>query len=183
LINQGNGTFSDQTSQLLPQTLQNDYWTTHIFFSDLQNNGVFDLIVQPNWGAAPSAPLVYLNDGTGHFAVAGTFGNPGDIITPVLENGRTDFVAVSGNGAGVIYKNTLTNGTKGDVTGDGIADVLWQNPSTGEVGCWKMGGSSAQWMGIGTASPTVKIAGEGDFNGNGISDILWQNPTNNLVGA
>jgi Repeat of unknown function (DUF5648)/FG-GAP-like repeat len=111
LINQGGGVFADQTQQLLPQTIQNDYWTTHIYLVDLQNNGVFDLVSQPNGGVSPSAPTVYLNDGTGHLAAAGTFGNAGDIITPLNEGGRVDFVAIGGSGRGTIYNNNLLANT------------------------------------------------------------------------
>jgi hypothetical protein len=111
LINQGGGNFSDQTQQLLPQSIQNDYWTTHIYLVDLQNDGIFDLVSQPNGGASPSAPTVYLNDGTGHLAAAGTFGNAGDIITPFNEDGRVDFVAIGGSGQGTIYKNSLPTET------------------------------------------------------------------------
>jgi hypothetical protein len=105
LINQGNGQFVDETQQLLPQTIQQDYWTVHIYLEDLGNNGIVDLITQPISGAAPT---VYLNDGTGHFSVGGTFGQPGEIIAPVYESGHIDFAAVvGGNGIGNVYLNTF----------------------------------------------------------------------------
>ena len=69
----------------------------------------------------------------------------------------------------------------GDFTGDGKADVLWQNQSTGVVGAWITGGG---WLGLGTADPTVwTIAGVGDFNHDGKADVLWQNKSTGLVGV
>ena len=47
LINQGNAQFADETQQRLPQTIQQDYWTVHIYLADLAGNGVFDLVTQP----------------------------------------------------------------------------------------------------------------------------------------
>ena len=45
--------------------------------------------MSPACPCSPASPTVYLNDGTGHFTSAGTFGDPGDIITPFVESGRT----------------------------------------------------------------------------------------------
>jgi hypothetical protein len=71
-----------------------------------------------------------------------------------------------------------------DFNGDGYADILWQNSTTGEVYVWLMNGTSIAIQGTpGTVSPSSGwvIAGVGDFNGNGTSDILWRNTTSGEV--
>jgi len=104
LINEGGGHFVDETRKLLPQSTKHSYWTTHVYLVDLKNNGVLDLVVQPS---NTTSPTIYLNNGKGHFRPAGTFGSPGDIITPLSEHGRTDFVALHLNGVGYIYHNLI----------------------------------------------------------------------------
>jgi hypothetical protein len=106
LINQGNGRFVDETQERLPQTLPEAYWTVHIFLADLHNDGVVDLVTQPN-GPSAISPTVYFNDGTGHFTSSASFGDPGDAIAPFQEGGRTDFAVVHRNGLGHIFLNGL----------------------------------------------------------------------------
>ena len=108
LINNGQGHFTDETQQRLPQVLQADFWTHHIYLADLESDGIYDLVTQPIGPGAPS-PTVYVNDGTGHFAAIGTFGNPSDNIAPFVENGQTNFVGVGFNGVGNIYINDLAS--------------------------------------------------------------------------
>src|SRR5215469_16862431 len=71
----------------------------------------------------------------------------------------------------------------GDFNGDGQADILWYNSSTGESQIWFMGGdklrSRATVLGedgnptfIG---PPFSIVGAGDFDGDKKADILWHN--------
>ncbi len=65
----------------------------------------------------------------------------------------------------------------GDFSGDGKADLLWQDVKPGDanygvVVVWVTGGAM-QWLG--QADPTVwKLAGVGDFSGDHKADVLWQ---------
>ncbi len=65
---------------------------------------------------------------------------------------------------------------RGDFNGDGKADILWQNSSTGQRGIWLMNGTTLQSaVSLGTVATSWSIAGSSDFNGDGKADILWQN--------
>ncbi len=68
----------------------------------------------------------------------------------------------------------------GDFDGDGKADVLWRNASTGENYLYPMDGTTIKPSeGYLRTVPDLnwKIAGVGDFNGDGKTDILWRNGT------
>ena len=64
-----------------------------------------------------------------------------------------------------------------DFNGDGKADILWRNSTTGANTIWLMNGavisSGATFATV--VDPNWGIAGLGDFNGDGKSDILWRN--------
>jgi hypothetical protein len=70
-----------------------------------------------------------------------------------------------------------------DFNGDGYADILWRNSTTGQVFIWLMNGATI--IGGGPEQVFVPtnliIAGTDDFNGDGMSDILWYNTTTGQV--
>ena len=63
-----------------------------------------------------------------------------------------------------------------DSSGDGQADLLWRNATTGYLCIWLMNGgtySSGVWLGnVPTQWQTVAVT---DFDGDGHPDILWRN--------
>jgi hypothetical protein len=68
----------------------------------------------------------------------------------------------------------------GDFTGTGTSDILWFNPTTGDVDEWLMNnGAYAGHVDLGTHPPnsmdgaSFQIAGVGDFNGAGNASVLW----------
>lgn len=67
----------------------------------------------------------------------------------------------------------------GDYNGDGFADVINRNDSTGAMIEW-LGGSKGYFpndvaVNNITADASWQLVGSGDFNGDGISDLLWRN--------
>ncbi len=65
---------------------------------------------------------------------------------------------------------------KSDFNGDGKADILWQNTSTGQRVIWLMNGTALQSVvNLATVDTSWSIAGSSDFNRDGKADILWQN--------
>jgi hypothetical protein len=66
----------------------------------------------------------------------------------------------------------------GDFNGDGIADVLYRNSSTGQAYLDVMNGTSVTAASGFTSqqvtSPNWQVAATGDFNGDGDADVLWR---------
>src|SRR6266513_2210076 len=64
----------------------------------------------------------------------------------------------------------------GDFDGDGRADILWRNSSTGDNYIWLMNGLSTASQGsVNFVDPAWQVKGIGDFDGDGKADILWRN--------
>jgi hypothetical protein len=66
----------------------------------------------------------------------------------------------------------------GDFNGDGRADILFRNTSTGEVYVWnsQAGSPAVNFLGqsLGTVGTNWSIKGVGDLNGDGRADVLWR---------
>src|SRR5262249_12247394 len=88
-----------------------------------------------------------------------------------------DGTTVSGTGApgpGVVPAGTTIVGL-GDFNGDGRADILFRNTTTGALLIWFLNGTTV--FGTGTPGGAIldwEVAAVGDFNGDGRDDILWQ---------
>ncbi|MCY7391657.1 MAG: hypothetical protein LH647_09240, partial [Leptolyngbyaceae cyanobacterium CAN_BIN12] len=66
--------------------------------------------------------------------------------------------------------------TTGDINGDRISDVLWQNSATGEAVVWYMGRAGVNQIAF-LPKPTsgFQIKATGDFNRDGVTDLYLQN--------
>jgi kumamolisin len=63
-----------------------------------------------------------------------------------------------------------------DFNGDGYADLVWENTSTGQLGIWLLqNGVFSGVINLPTVPVTWRIAGVGDFNGDGNADLVWEN--------
>jgi hypothetical protein len=75
----------------------------------------------------------------------------------------------------------------GDFTGDGVADVVWQQQSTDLVAIWAMNGTSylrsESPTGQGVMGKNWTIRAVGDMDGDGKPDLIWQHRANGQVAA
>jgi hypothetical protein len=132
----------------------------------------------------------------GNFQIAGVGDFTGNGIDDALWTGtsangavQTDIWELGPNGQ---WSESVSPGSHpagysvvgiGDFTGTGTDDVLWQNPTTGDVDEWQI--VNGQWsasvdLGSHPGSGWT-VAGVGNFFGNGIDDILWTNSTGGQV--
>jgi len=64
----------------------------------------------------------------------------------------------------------------GDFNGDGKADLVWENITTGRRTIWMLqNGVFRSSLALPTIDPSWHIAGVGDFLGNGQADLVWEN--------
>jgi hypothetical protein len=93
-------------------------------------------------------------------------------------NGTT-ILNPSSSGVGAVATNWTVVGV-GDFNGDGMADILWQNTSNGNLAIYLMNGttvaSSATFANLGAFS----VVGIGDFNGDGRADILLRDGSGDI---
>jgi hypothetical protein len=75
---------------------------------------------------------------------------------------------------------TLLVGNPSDINLDARTDLIWQDPASGWVQAWFLGGPQGSTL-LGAANLTVsntwRIVGVGDFNSDGRTDAVWQDPT------
>lgn len=68
----------------------------------------------------------------------------------------------------------------GDFNGDGAPDIVWQDPVSGAVQIWYLGGPDGVTL-MGAADVTTKnpwkVVSVADFNQDGHPDLLWEDPT------
>jgi len=69
-----------------------------------------------------------------------------------------------------------------DINGDFVSDVVWNNPSTGNVAYWQMNGGQGPWQTAGNVNTGWQPVGLGDFAGSGYSDILYYSSTMGALG-
>jgi histidinol dehydrogenase len=74
-------------------------------------------------------------------------------------------------------QNTWRIAGTGDFNGDGVPDVVWQDPVTGGVQIWYLGGPQGNVVQSAVnlvSSSASKVAAIADFNGDGHPDVVWQ---------
>ncbi len=69
-----------------------------------------------------------------------------------------------------------------DITGDGQADLIFRNSTTGDIYAWLQHGLTSYNQGtLGTPGTNWNLNGAGDFNGDGRSDLLFRNSVDGTV--
>jgi alpha-L-arabinofuranosidase len=102
------------------------------------------------------------------------------ILNVGIADAGTYTVLVSNSGGSVISDGAVlaVAEASGDFNGDGKADILWSNATTGERSMWFMNGSSAAGgYSLGIVPAEWVVSGTGDYNGDGKADILLTNTT------
>src|SRR5438876_12252344 len=89
---------------------------------------------------------------------------------------------------GTTHQSTVSLGTvptswsvagSSDFNGDGKADILWQNSSTGQRVIWLMNGTTHQsTVNLGTVPTSWSIVSSNELNINGNGFIVCQNSSN-----
>ncbi|PYV39503.1 MAG: VCBS repeat-containing protein, partial [Acidobacteria bacterium] len=75
----------------------------------------------------------------------------------------------------------------GDFNSDGMADLVWQHRTTGQMGVWFMNGAAPKSTTLFTPFQVTdtnwKIVCTGDFNGDNKPDMVWQNQATGNIGV
>ncbi len=70
-----------------------------------------------------------------------------------------------------------------DLNGDGKADLLWRNGSTGETAAWLMNGTSVLRWKVLLSEREWNVIAAADLNGDGKADLLWENASTGETAA
>ena len=129
-----------------------------------------------SWSAASASPFVVVSSGP-----AGS--GSGTVVLSYSANqspsARDGVVTIAGST--VTLSQRTARAVQGDISGDGHADILWQNLAEGRLAISCLDG----WNVLDTYSLSIdqvedtnwRVVGTGDLNGDGNPDLVWQHQT------
>jgi hypothetical protein len=190
LINNGDGTYRDESSARLVGTASKSTggWNKFIRTVDMNGDGAFDLVINVEQGYSEAVDIIWLNDGKGRFtAVSSTvLANPLSSVevVDVDEDGRPDLVEVSAFEGYLQYRvffnrtpvKALSRRAVNDLEGAGKSALVVANQQN-QLQAGRLVGNQLQWTTL--ASPPVGFRPLGlfDMQGNGKSDLPMLNLT------
>jgi subtilisin len=128
------------------------------------------------WSANTLSPFVVIAD-------SHSGAGPGQVVLSypanVSPSGREGVVTIADTT--VTISQRALRVVQGDISGDGRADILWQNLAEGSLATWWLDG----WNVVGTYSigtsqvsdPNWRVVGTGDLDGDGNPDLVWRHQT------
>lgn len=188
----GDGTGSFEPARALGDVPDRSYSGLLV---DMDLDGDLDVVISND---DPDPKLVYLNDGTGHFTVGSTFGEPewptryvsvgdlnGDSLPDVVLANRTgddsgfDYVCF-GAGAGRFAsectgfaRESATTITLADFNGDGWTDLAVPHREGGQSHIYLNDGAGGfeESLPFGPPDAAIRTAAASDLNGDGVLDF------------
>jgi hypothetical protein len=197
LVNQGDGTFRDESAQRLLGAYSSPTgpWNKEIRFADLNGDGHLDfyLLMFVQTTREP-VDMVWLNDGSGRFTpFRSTLLQPelGLLEATDLDgDGLLDFVLIGGFEGRIFYAPVMnrtpraavnTRRAKVDSDGDGREEIVVR-ASDGSTQMGRLVNGQFQFSPTTAPSSENRVVAIADLNNNGRSDLVFQNITQGEFG-
>ena len=191
LVNNGDGTFRDETSTRLSgnSSKSTGAWYRFVRLADMNGDGALDIVMNINQlYNGESADMIWLNDGRGRFTgIASTVltDRLADVeVIDVDEDGRPDLVEVTGFEGFLQYRvfynrtpfKALSRRAANDLDGNGRSALVVSN-TQGQVQAGRLVNNQLQWSTAATVPKGMRLLGLFDAQGNGKSDLPMLNLT------
>jgi hypothetical protein len=141
-------------------------------------------LLNPSATGLGAVPTAWSVAGTGDFNGDGyadiLWRNTSTGDMAIWEMNGTTIINPSATGLGNVATNWNVVGV-GDFNGDGMADILWQNTSNGNLAIYLMNGTTVTSSATFANPGAYSVVGIGDFNGDGKSDILLRDGSGDIA--